>query len=144
MSDHTVQQTWPLPFFFYVSTALVGLGHFFSFLILYTVGRNPSMGDQPIARPLPTHKTTNRINSQTSIPRVGFEPTIRANEDILCLRPRGNCDRLRGHYYYYYYYIIIDGLLLKEILLLALCTVWMWAVVPTFRRCNLPPSSGSE
>jgi hypothetical protein len=32
----------------------------FQFLDLYTVGRTPWMGDQPIARPLPTH----RINAQ--------------------------------------------------------------------------------
>jgi hypothetical protein len=29
----------------------------FSFLILYTVGRTPSMRDQPVARPLPTQRT---------------------------------------------------------------------------------------
>jgi hypothetical protein len=37
----------------------VGLGHFFSFFILYTVGRTPLTGDQPVARPLPTHRTIN-------------------------------------------------------------------------------------
>jgi hypothetical protein len=30
----------------------------FSFLILYMVGRTPWTGDQPIARLLPTHRTT--------------------------------------------------------------------------------------
>jgi hypothetical protein len=44
-----------------------------SFLILYTVGRTPWTGEQPVARPLPTHKTT---RTQKSMPRVGFEPTI--------------------------------------------------------------------
>jgi hypothetical protein len=39
----------------------------FNFLILCTVGRTPWTGDQPVARSLPT---------QTSMPRVGFEPTI--------------------------------------------------------------------
>jgi hypothetical protein len=34
---------------------LLGLGRFFSFLILYTAGRIPWKGDQPIARPLPEH-----------------------------------------------------------------------------------------
>jgi hypothetical protein len=36
------------------------------------------MGDQPIARPLPTQRTTQTQNkrTQTFIPRVGFEPTI--------------------------------------------------------------------
>jgi hypothetical protein len=37
----------------------LGLGHFFSFLILYTVGRTPWTEDQPLARPLPTQENTN-------------------------------------------------------------------------------------
>jgi hypothetical protein len=58
-------------------TALVDLGRFFSFLILYTAGRTPWVGDQPVARPLPTCRTTQTQNkrTQTSMPRVGFEPT---------------------------------------------------------------------
>jgi hypothetical protein len=44
---------------------LLGLGRFFSFLILYTVSRTPCMGDQSVARPLPTHK--HRINAHTNI-----------------------------------------------------------------------------
>jgi hypothetical protein len=38
---------------------------FFIFLILYTEGRIPWMGDQPVARPLPTHKTTQTQNKRT-------------------------------------------------------------------------------
>jgi hypothetical protein len=55
---------WPLPLSF-------------SFAILYTVGRTPWTEDQPVARPLPTHRTTQPQNklTQTSMPRVGFEPT---------------------------------------------------------------------
>jgi hypothetical protein len=36
------------------------------------------MGDQPIARPLPTYRTTQTHNkrTQTCMPRVGFEPTM--------------------------------------------------------------------
>jgi hypothetical protein len=36
------------------------------------------MGDQPIARPLPIQGTTQTQNkrTQTTTPRVGFEPTI--------------------------------------------------------------------
>jgi hypothetical protein len=54
------------------------LGSFFSFLILYTVGMTPWTGDQPVARTLPTHRTTQTQNkhTQTSMPQVGFEPTI--------------------------------------------------------------------
>jgi hypothetical protein len=35
------------------------------------------MGDQPVARQLPTHRTTQTQTkrTQTSVPRVGFEPT---------------------------------------------------------------------
>jgi hypothetical protein len=46
---------------------LLDLGRFFSFLILYTVGRTPWTGKKPIARPLPTHidrtTHTHRINT---------------------------------------------------------------------------------
>jgi hypothetical protein len=50
----------------------------FQFLDFYPVGRSPWAGDQPIARPLPTHRTAQTQNkrTQTSIPRVGLEPTI--------------------------------------------------------------------
>jgi hypothetical protein len=37
---------------------LLDIGRFFSLLILYTVGRTPWAGDQPVARPLPTRRTT--------------------------------------------------------------------------------------
>jgi hypothetical protein len=47
-------------------------------LILNTVGRTPSTGDQPLSSPLSTHRTTQTQNkrTQTSMPRVRFEPTI--------------------------------------------------------------------
>jgi hypothetical protein len=35
--------------------SLLNLGRFFSFLILYAVVRVPWTGDQPVAKPLPTH-----------------------------------------------------------------------------------------
>jgi hypothetical protein len=55
---------------------LVGPWPLFSFLILYTVGRTPWTGDQPAARSLPIHRTTQTQNkrTQTSMP-LGFEPT---------------------------------------------------------------------
>jgi hypothetical protein len=54
------------------------LGRFFSFLIVNIVSRTPWTGDQPVTRPLPTHRTTQTQNKrkQTSMPRVGFEPMI--------------------------------------------------------------------
>jgi hypothetical protein len=61
---------------------LFGLGRFFSFLILYTVGRTSWTGDQPVARPLPTYRTIQIRNkrTQTSMPWVGFESSIPAFE----------------------------------------------------------------
>jgi hypothetical protein len=63
----------------YGSTALLlDLGRFFSFLILYTVGRTTWTRDQPVARPLPAHRTaqTQNTSTQTSTPQVRFESTI--------------------------------------------------------------------
>jgi hypothetical protein len=65
----------------YLSMALqpfVGPWPLFQFLNLYTVGKTPWTGDQPVARLLPTRRTTQTQNkrAQTSMPRVGFEPTI--------------------------------------------------------------------
>jgi hypothetical protein len=66
----------------WLSSPLLDLGRFFSFLFLYTFGRTPSMGDHLVARPLPTHRTTQTQNkrTETSMPKVGFEPTIPAFE----------------------------------------------------------------
>jgi hypothetical protein len=49
----------------------------FQFPNIYTIGRTLWTGDQPFARPLPTHRTTQTQNkrTETSIPQAGFEPT---------------------------------------------------------------------
>jgi hypothetical protein len=41
----------------------------------FTDGRTPWTSDQPVARPLPKHRI-NAYTHQTSMPWVGFEPTI--------------------------------------------------------------------
>jgi hypothetical protein len=48
------------------------------FLNLYTVGGTPWTWRQPVARPLPAHRTTQSQNkpTQTFMPRVRFEPTV--------------------------------------------------------------------
>jgi hypothetical protein len=51
---------------------LLGPYSSFSFVILYTVGWTPWTGDQPVARPLPTHRTQTQ---QICMAVVGFEPT---------------------------------------------------------------------
>jgi hypothetical protein len=73
----------------------------FSFLMLYTVGKTPSMGDQPVARLIPTHKTTQTENKRTqtdihALSRIRtHDPSVQASQDISCLRPCGHCD---GHF----------------------------------------------
>jgi hypothetical protein len=53
----------------------VGPWPLFQFLNFYTVDRTPWTGDQPVARPLPIHRTAQTQNKRTQ-PQVGFEPTI--------------------------------------------------------------------
>jgi hypothetical protein len=83
-----------LPMYVWLYSPLLDLGRFFSFLIMYTVGTILLTGDQPVARPLPTH----RINADThglSGIRT-HDPRFRAIEDSSCLRTRGHCDRQYG------------------------------------------------
>jgi hypothetical protein len=58
-------------------SSLLDLGRLFRFSIPYTVGRTPWTEDQPVARPLPAHITTQTQNkrTQTSTTWVRFEPT---------------------------------------------------------------------
>jgi hypothetical protein len=44
----------------------------------YTDGRTPWTRDHPVARPLPTHRRTQRINANAHYALVGLEPTIPA------------------------------------------------------------------
>jgi hypothetical protein len=69
-----------------------------TYIHTYTDGRTPWTSDQPVARPLPTHRITQKQNKRTHkhpYLECDFEPTIpvRASEDSLCLRPRGYCGR---------------------------------------------------
>jgi hypothetical protein len=68
------------------------LAAFFSFFIFYTVDRTPWIGDQPVARPLPGHRTAQTQNkrTQTSMPREEFEPTIPGPEQA---KPVNSLDR---------------------------------------------------
>jgi hypothetical protein len=51
------------------------LSIFYSFVIIYAVGRTPWAKDQPAARPLPTQDNTNAESTQTSMPRLELELT---------------------------------------------------------------------
>jgi hypothetical protein len=103
-----------LSIYLWLYSPLLDLGRFFSILIRYTVGRNPWTGDQPVARPLPTHRTsqTQSKRTQTCMPWVGFEPTIPALSErrffmpttttkydhILFLLVYTECPRNKGQY----------------------------------------------
>jgi hypothetical protein len=73
----------------------------FQFLNLYTVGRTPWTGDEPVARPLPTHRKTQTLNKRTltsadiraSSGIRAHDPSVSAREDSSCLRQRGHCNR---------------------------------------------------
>jgi hypothetical protein len=79
---------------------LLDPGLSFSFVIFfYAEGRTHWTGDQPVTRPLPTHRTTQTHNKCThrhpclewdSNPR--FQSSRSKNSSYL--RPRGHCDRL--------------------------------------------------
>jgi hypothetical protein len=65
------------PFFLSIYGSVVllfVLSRFLSFLILYTAGRTLWAGDQPVARPLPPHRT--RPTQNKRMPQVEFETTI--------------------------------------------------------------------
>jgi hypothetical protein len=62
---------------------------------LFTIGRTPWTSDQLLARPLTKHRTAQTQNKhiythQTSIPWVGFEPTITASEQAKTVHGRIN------------------------------------------------------
>jgi hypothetical protein len=86
-----------LTIYLWLYSSLLDLGRFFSFLILYTVGRTPWTGDHPVARPLLAHRTTQTQNKLTHIHALSgirtHDPSFSASEDSSCLRPRGHCDR---------------------------------------------------
>jgi hypothetical protein len=90
---------------------LLGLDRFFfSLLILYTGGRTPIYGDQPIAISLHIHRATQTQNerAQTSISPVGFEPTtsvferakaVHALDEVHCgLKKENNLGLVEGIY----------------------------------------------
>jgi hypothetical protein len=97
-ASHTVVSRPQNCVYLWLYSPVWGLGRFFSFLVVYTVGRTPWKGNQPVGRPLPAHRVTQTQNkhTQTSIPRRGIrtqDRSVRAGEDGSCLRPRGHCAR---------------------------------------------------
>jgi hypothetical protein len=67
-------------FFFLLSLWLynpLDLGRFFSFLILYTAGKTPWVGDQSVARQLPTHRTTQTQNKAHRHPCLDWDSNPR-------------------------------------------------------------------
>jgi hypothetical protein len=70
-------------YYFMALQPFVGPCPLFQFLDpIYTVGRTPWTGDQPVARPLRTQDNTNTEykHTRTSMPQAGLEPTIPVSE----------------------------------------------------------------
>jgi hypothetical protein len=83
-------------FFFFGSTALVGLSPFFSSLIYTQSRRTAWTSDQPVARSLPTHTTTQTQTHTDILALSGIrthDPSVQASEESVCLMPCGHCDR---------------------------------------------------
>jgi hypothetical protein len=66
------------------------------FLNSKTIGRTPQMEDQPVARPLPIQ--TRNKHRQTSMPWVGFEPTIPAFERVKTIHALNRAATVTGFY----------------------------------------------
>jgi hypothetical protein len=70
---------------------LLDLSRFFIFFILYIVGSTPWTGVQPVARPLPTRRTTQTQNKRAQIYIYAssgirtHDPSVRASEGGSCL-----------------------------------------------------------
>jgi hypothetical protein len=81
----------------------VGPWPLYEFLNLHTVGMTPWTGDQSVARPLPTHRTTQTQNkrTQTFMPRVGFEnitPKFNQEKTVQALDGAATVVDRRYHY----------------------------------------------
>jgi hypothetical protein len=84
-------------------SSLLGLGRFFSFIILYAVDRTPWTGDQPVARLVPTRRTAQTQNKriQTSMPQVVFEtttPAIERDKTVNAIDCAATVMDIRQHY----------------------------------------------
>jgi hypothetical protein len=93
--------SWIITYSIYGSTALCwALDDFSVSWSFFAVGRTPWTGDQPVARPLPTHRTTQTQNkhTQTSMSWVGFEPTIPALERAKVVHALDRTATVIGHY----------------------------------------------
>jgi hypothetical protein len=103
--------------------------------------------DQPVARPLPAHRETKTQNkrTQTSMPQVGFEPSIRAFEREKTVRASDCADAAIGEVY-----ILLDlislGFFVYCILFPLLLALEPWPLSPLGPILRLPSaiSSSSE
>jgi hypothetical protein len=84
----------------YISMALQPLWTLanFRFLNVYTFGKTPRTVEQPVARPLPTHRTTQTQSKRTRT----HDPSVRTAGNGSCHRLLGHCGRLFGGIYCLY------------------------------------------
>jgi hypothetical protein len=82
--------------YLWLYSPLLGLGRFFSFLILYTVGMTPWTGISPSqGRYLHIEQQKHRINADIhALSEIRtHDPRVQASEECSWLRPRDHCDR---------------------------------------------------
>jgi hypothetical protein len=99
---HSYNCRLPQNIFIYLSIYLCLYSPFFgadrfSVSIIYTVGRTPWKGEQPVTRPLPTQNNRKETSMLPSWIRT-HDPNVRGGEDCSCLKPRDHCDGWRHLY----------------------------------------------
>jgi hypothetical protein len=129
-----------LPDIYLFSLALqppLGPGLCFQFHDHFTDGRTPWTSDQPVARLLPKHRTTQTQNKHMHTRNIHalcgirtHDPSFRASEDSTWLRPLGYCDRPR-------YLPISSKFMTTFPICPSLLNVYSWKVVVKYIM-NLP------
>jgi hypothetical protein len=91
------------PIYFFTGST-VPLGPVLCFSVSWSFYRRQDSwtSDQFVAKPLPKHRATQTENKHIHTLNIHalcgirtYDPSFRASEDSICLRPHGYCDRLR-------------------------------------------------
>jgi hypothetical protein len=121
----------------------VGPWPLFQFLNAYTVGRTPWTGDQPVASPLLTHRTTQTQNkrTQTSLPWARFEHTIQAFQRAKTVYVSDCAAILIGGFCIYIYIYICDRQKCREYMpllyiMISYVCVCKYILVPSNSSCE--------
>jgi hypothetical protein len=105
-----------LSIYLWLYSPLLDLGRLLNSLIFYTVGSTSWTGDRPFAKPPPTHRTTQtqNKNTQSSMLRVGFAPTIPVFERAKAVYALGHAATVIGLLQFHKYEISRGAVSLRK------------------------------